>query len=77
VGASREEAEGIAQAIEAAFPELSCFIEEEWGRGFYLFVISDRGPCPDLSDVVPAGWIVLPWGNPDHRAEITTVAKGK
>ena len=74
--ATREEALAIAAIIRHFDPGLKCDVEEEaWDGRFYVYVIADPGYRPDLQKVVPGGWLVGEWHNPDYRAELTAIYK--
>jgi len=74
--ATREEALNVADIINNFDSRLKCGVEEDnWDGNYYVYVIADPGFRPDLQRVVPVGWLVGAWHNPDFRAELTAIYK--
>ena len=65
----------LVKRLRKSFPRIQFFVEENWDGENYIRAISDPGYTPDLQKVIPDDWIVLPWGNPDHRAHLTSITR--
>jgi len=73
--ATREEAEILSEWLQKQFNRVRFYVEEGWNDDFYISVISDPEYTPDIKSMLPSGWKMLPWANPDQRGELTLIYK--